>query len=314
MSKDLPTAPASLSLADRFDAVLDWGRRIASALSPPVILGEARIAALRLLRAEHCMVLQIVEQEGEPKFDSSGGSIPGDCNEAKMQQALQVRRAVAFIEELGQRGQRIGYCRRAIGAVCSAVRARSGRRLLVCNPRTRPRTVRRRRRTSGRLHRHHRRRGARKRGGLRTTANIERKPGTPRCRTHRRRGSPIARTGAIESRIGTLDARVATGSARIDRRQAGRRSSQSGQESVPGRDEPRNSHPDERRHWHDRIGPEHAAFAPATKLSDRRQRFRHCAACRSSTTFSIFRKSKPGDWSWNRFPCRCAMSSKMPRD
>ena len=27
-------APPSLSLADRFDAVLDWGRRIASALSP----------------------------------------------------------------------------------------------------------------------------------------------------------------------------------------------------------------------------------------------------------------------------------------
>ncbi len=112
-------APASLSLADRFDAVLDWGRRIASALSPPVILGEARVAALRLLRAEHCMVWQVVEQEGAPKFTPLAGRIPGDCDETKMQHALQVRRAVAFVEGSGS------------GASESAT---SGERSALCAP------------------------------------------------------------------------------------------------------------------------------------------------------------------------------------
>ena len=90
--------PASLSLADRFDAVLDWGRRIASALSPPVILGEARLAAQRLLRAEHCMVWQIVEENGETRFAPLAGRIPGECDEAQMKNALRIRRATAFTE------------------------------------------------------------------------------------------------------------------------------------------------------------------------------------------------------------------------
>ncbi len=97
-------APASLSLADRFDAVLDWGRRIASALSAPVILAEARIAALRLLRAEHCLVLQIDESSGEPAMVPVAGNIPGACNDAKLREALEIRRAMAFVEESGERG------------------------------------------------------------------------------------------------------------------------------------------------------------------------------------------------------------------
>lgn len=96
--------PASLSLADRFDAVLDWGRRIASALSPPVILGEARIAALRLLRAEHCMVLQIVDPDGQQSFVPAAGSIPGTWSETKIKEALQLRRAVAFEEDAAPQG------------------------------------------------------------------------------------------------------------------------------------------------------------------------------------------------------------------
>jgi two-component system sensor kinase len=90
---------ASLSLVDRFDAVLDWGRRIASALSPPVILGEARVASLRLLRAEHCIVLQIVNQEGQLSFVPAAGNIPGAWDESKITDALRTCRAVAFVEE-----------------------------------------------------------------------------------------------------------------------------------------------------------------------------------------------------------------------
>src|SRR5262249_31385336 len=97
------SAPASLSLADRFDAVLDWGRRIGSALSAPVILGEARMAALRLLRAEHCMVLTIVEEGGEQAFLPAAGHIPGRFSEAKIKEALHVRKAMAFLEPAHER-------------------------------------------------------------------------------------------------------------------------------------------------------------------------------------------------------------------
>ncbi|HEY4312328.1 MAG TPA: response regulator [Pirellulales bacterium] len=99
----LAAAPPSLSLADRFDAVLDWGRRIASALSPRLIQDEARTAALRLLRAEHCLILQIVQEDDGIRFERAGGGIPGEYNEAKLREALRVRRAVAFIEERGGR-------------------------------------------------------------------------------------------------------------------------------------------------------------------------------------------------------------------
>ncbi len=93
----------SLSLVDRFDAVLDSGRHIASALSPAVIQAETRNAALRLLRAEHCIVLRIIQQNGVSEFMPIAGSIPGTWNEAKINEALQIRRAVAFSENSPQR-------------------------------------------------------------------------------------------------------------------------------------------------------------------------------------------------------------------
>ncbi len=50
---------ATLSLADRFQTVLEDGRKIASALSAAMIFAEVRSAALRLLRGEQCLVLEI---------------------------------------------------------------------------------------------------------------------------------------------------------------------------------------------------------------------------------------------------------------
>ena len=47
-----PRAPAALSLADRFDAVLSNGRRIASALDPGAVHDAVREAASALLREE----------------------------------------------------------------------------------------------------------------------------------------------------------------------------------------------------------------------------------------------------------------------
>jgi two-component system sensor kinase len=91
--------PATLSLADRFDGVLDWGRRIAGALSSQVVYEVSRIAALRLLRAEHCVVLDVDSTQGEPQFLRRVGNIPGDWSAARLQEAISARRAVAFVEE-----------------------------------------------------------------------------------------------------------------------------------------------------------------------------------------------------------------------
>ena len=97
-------APASLSLADRFDAVLNWGRRIASALSAQVIFDESRNASLRLLRAEHCMVLRVVDDAGEISFQAASESVPGAWNDERLRDALRTRKAVAFVEDAPHRG------------------------------------------------------------------------------------------------------------------------------------------------------------------------------------------------------------------
>jgi signal transduction histidine kinase/tetratricopeptide (TPR) repeat protein len=49
----------TLGLADRFDAILGEGRRIASALDADEILGATREAAQRLLRGEQCVVVRV---------------------------------------------------------------------------------------------------------------------------------------------------------------------------------------------------------------------------------------------------------------
>jgi signal transduction histidine kinase/CheY-like chemotaxis protein len=114
----------SLSLVDRFDNVLDSGRRIASALSPPVIQAEARNAALRLLRAEHCIVLRVIERHGQSEFMPMAGSIPGTWNEAKINEALHIRRAVAFSENSPQRGAEAAATGGKRSALCAPLYAR----------------------------------------------------------------------------------------------------------------------------------------------------------------------------------------------
>ncbi|MES1213481.1 MAG: ATP-binding protein, partial [Singulisphaera sp.] len=57
---------------------------------------------LRLLRAEHCLVLSVIQRDGDICFEPATGNIPGDYNEAKLRESLRVRRAVAFAEERGR--------------------------------------------------------------------------------------------------------------------------------------------------------------------------------------------------------------------
>ena len=63
-TEDASPETAALSLADRFDTVLDSGRQIASALTPEAIYQAARHAALHLLRGEKCSVVQVTSERG----------------------------------------------------------------------------------------------------------------------------------------------------------------------------------------------------------------------------------------------------------
>jgi two-component system sensor kinase len=62
-SSDSLTIPVTLSLVDRFDTVLDAGRRIASALNRDQIYLEVQDAALRLLRGESCSIIRITSAQ-----------------------------------------------------------------------------------------------------------------------------------------------------------------------------------------------------------------------------------------------------------
>jgi len=111
-------APVSLSLADRFDGVLDWGRKIASALETNAIFHASRAAALRLLRAEHCLVLSVVEHGGDPVFVPVAGDIPGLWSEHWLKKSLVARKAIAFTEEWADAGSNSASAAGERSALC----------------------------------------------------------------------------------------------------------------------------------------------------------------------------------------------------
>jgi signal transduction histidine kinase/DNA-binding response OmpR family regulator len=86
---------ATLSLADRFQTVLEDGRKIASALSPAMIYEEVRSAALRLLRGDHCLVLEIARQDGQDRYVPVAGNAEAGFRAASVQRALEAGRAMA---------------------------------------------------------------------------------------------------------------------------------------------------------------------------------------------------------------------------
>ena len=90
---------ASLSLLDRFDTVLDAGRRIASALAPQTIFDEMHRAAVHLLRGEHCLILQPIEREGHVEWASIAGRLPGEVNRSLAERSVRSGRAVSSSDE-----------------------------------------------------------------------------------------------------------------------------------------------------------------------------------------------------------------------
>ncbi|MFV1966230.1 MAG: response regulator [Pirellulaceae bacterium] len=92
----------TLSLADRFDAVLETGRRIALALSPEKIFSEVRDAAQRLLRAENCLIVTTEATDDGYPFSISAGDRDHRFNETLLQQMIQAGRTRVFTEELSE--------------------------------------------------------------------------------------------------------------------------------------------------------------------------------------------------------------------
>ena len=91
--------PTTLSLADRFDTVLEAGRQIASALSEGTIINQIREAALRLLRGEHCFILEVRQANGDFDLAPIGGELPTSFSRAKVSRAIETRRSVATLED-----------------------------------------------------------------------------------------------------------------------------------------------------------------------------------------------------------------------
>lgn len=96
---------ASFSLIDRFDVVLQAGRKIASALSSESVFSEVREASKRLLRGEHCDVVLLEEGRTSPDGQQYIAADHSSCP-VLMARAMKVGHAVTQInEKISVRGQ-----------------------------------------------------------------------------------------------------------------------------------------------------------------------------------------------------------------
>lgn len=85
LSGDTVNAGGSISLLDRFDALLDAGRRIATSVVQEEIYQEARSAAKRILRGEHVFVI-IPGANGEESVTVPEGQVYDESLVAEAQQ------------------------------------------------------------------------------------------------------------------------------------------------------------------------------------------------------------------------------------
>ncbi|MDX6647540.1 MAG: hypothetical protein QOK40_3267, partial [Miltoncostaeaceae bacterium] len=116
--------PITLSLADRFDTVLDAGRRIASALTPDAIYGAVREAALSLLRGQECLVVRVDSGQAGPELvaeDLIAGP-RAQLSTLMAERSLQVGRPVVWADEP------------ALDELSADVAAEGGVRSALCAP------------------------------------------------------------------------------------------------------------------------------------------------------------------------------------
>ena len=90
----------TLSLADRFETVLDAGRKIASGLMPASIFEQVRTAGLKLLRGEKCLIFEIAQLNEEYRFTPVDDSGSNDFDESILKQAVQAGQTVVCVEDV----------------------------------------------------------------------------------------------------------------------------------------------------------------------------------------------------------------------
>ncbi len=93
---------ASLSMLDQFDAVLDSGRKIASALEASIIHREAQAAALRLLRGEQCVLVSLDEEQVAEEATAVAPPLL-TFEHPLVQYAVGLQRTVAFTQPMLER-------------------------------------------------------------------------------------------------------------------------------------------------------------------------------------------------------------------
>ncbi len=86
---------ASLSLTDRFDTILESGRKIATGLSEWVIYQETCAAACRLLRVHYGVILKATPESPPANWPTIAGRLGWELNAALVEQAVASRRAIA---------------------------------------------------------------------------------------------------------------------------------------------------------------------------------------------------------------------------
>lgn len=108
---------ATLSLVDRFETVLDSGRKIAAGLSPDAVYHEVRSAALHLLRGEHCLLFEIrPEQDGFTIVPMQGDDTP--YHEALVERAVREGQSLTLAESPGKLGAGPGAANHEGSTIC----------------------------------------------------------------------------------------------------------------------------------------------------------------------------------------------------
>ena len=98
VEREVVAKPATLSLVDRFDTVLDAGRKIASALTHKSIFKEVRESAYRLLRGERCLLLQLQGDDLAEDLTMVSGEIEGEYSRVLAERALKTGDVIVFAE------------------------------------------------------------------------------------------------------------------------------------------------------------------------------------------------------------------------
>jgi PAS domain S-box-containing protein len=91
----------TISLLERFTAVLESGRQIASALSRQSVYSAVRHAALTLMSGERCLILEVTPGRGIEGVTSADRRSEGEYSRTIVERVLETREPVLLSDDLG---------------------------------------------------------------------------------------------------------------------------------------------------------------------------------------------------------------------